>query len=205
MHRSEVRLPLEYVARPRIRRVRTAVTGRDIFEELHSGTGGCAQSRDTETRAKHVVQMLLFGAVVFAFTNLLQSKKISIESQARIRVIDNDRSVVNPQEQFLRLRAIALALRVLRLRVIALALLVLSFAMPLRVALSRRKPEDFERVLIGIFEIECPDSSGILVPLRQRLRSRGCVLDSVLTQPLVRLVDIRNNDRNVLKPTIIAA
>ena len=139
MHRSEVRLPLEYVARPRIRRVRTAVTGRDIFEELHSGTGGCAQSRDTETRAKHVVQMLLFGAVVFAFTNLLQSKKISIESQASFRVADDDRRVVDPQEQFLRLRAIALALRVLRLRAIALALRVLrlrAIALALRVGLA---------------------------------------------------------------------
>ena len=45
VRRNEIRLPLENVTRSRIRRVRTAVAGRHIFEELHSGTRGCALSR----------------------------------------------------------------------------------------------------------------------------------------------------------------
>src|SRR5262249_45355252 len=104
----------------------------------------------------------------------------------------------------LRLRAIALALRVLRLRAIALALRVLRFAMPLRITFADPEPQNLERVLVRIFEVEGFDSSRILVPLGQRLRTIGCVFYLVLSEPLICFVHVRHNERNVLKPTIVA-
>src|SRR5262249_20032626 len=87
---------------------------------------------------------------------------------------------------------------------IALALRVLSFAMPLRITFADREPQNLERVLVRIFEVEGFDSSRILVPLGQRLRTIGCVFYLVLSEPLICFVHVRHNERNVLKPTIVA-
>ncbi len=103
--------------------------------------------------------MLLFDAVVLAFPDLLHPQSVAIEPEARLRVVDDNRRMVDAKKQ---LRAAA---------------------MPFGVAFVRRKREDFERMFIGILEVEGLDSGSILIPLRQRLRTRGCMFDLVLTQP----------------------
>src|SRR6516164_5330505 len=77
--RDEIGLPLEEVTCFGIRGIRASITRCDVFEKLHAGAGRSTQGRDAKTRAKHVIQMLLFDAVVFAFSDLFQSESISIE------------------------------------------------------------------------------------------------------------------------------
>src|SRR5205823_3105038 len=65
--------------------------------------------------------------------------------------------------------------------------------------------KDLDWMSIRIFEIKRRDSTGILVPVRQKLRAGGRVLYSVLTQPGIGPIHIANDDCNVLEPAIIAA
>src|SRR5439155_15760165 len=164
---------MEQVARARIGGIRTSVTRRDIFEELHARPRGCAQGCDSKPGAKDVVQVFLLHPVVLTFSNLLEAEGVSIEPEARPRVADDDRGVIDAEEQVPRV------------------------AMPLCVAFTGREREDLERMLVRILEVECLDSRSILVPLRQRLRPRGCVFNFVLTQPLISLIHIGYDNGNV--------
>lgn len=47
----------------------TAITGREIFEELHARVGYGPQGSNAQTRAKDIVSMFLLCAVVLAFSN----------------------------------------------------------------------------------------------------------------------------------------
>ena len=79
-----------------------------------------------------------------------------------------------------------------------------AWTMPFVQALIRRKLENFQRVTVRILEIEGPDAGGVLIPVRQALRSRGRVLHFVLAQPSVCLIHVADDDRYVLEGTIVA-
>src|SRR5262245_6674158 len=60
-------------------------------------------------------------------------------------------------------------------------------------------------MLIRVFKVERHDAAGVLVPIRQCLRARGCMLDFVRSQPPISAIHVRNNDGDMLKPSIIAS
>ena len=76
---------------------------------------------------------------------------------------------------------------------------------PLRGTFAFREFKNFDRMLVGVFEVERLDTGGILVPVGQSLRPRGSVLDVILAEHLIRLVHVADDDSNVLKPKIVAA
>jgi len=75
-------LPVDQVVCLLLRRVRAAVAWREIFQELHAGSGSRAQRRDAQAGAKHIVEALLFGAVIFAFPCDPEPEDIAVEPQA---------------------------------------------------------------------------------------------------------------------------
>ena len=76
---------------------------------------------------------------------------------------------------------------------------------PLGLALVGRKLEDLECVSVGVLEVEGAEAGGILVLIRQPLRTGGDVLNMVLSQHLIGAIDIADDDGNVLEPAIVAA
>src|SRR5207249_2871778 len=60
-------------------------------------------------------------------------------------------------------------------------------------------------VTVWVFEVEGLDAAGVGVPVRQTLGTGGSVLDLVLAQPLIGTVHVTNDNRDMLKPAIIAA
>src|SRR2546425_11528068 len=80
-----------------------------------------------------------------------------------------------------------------------------SRAVPLRLAFPLRKLQNLQRVTVWVFEVEGLDAAGVGVPVRQALGTGGSVLDLVLAQPLIGAVHVTNDNRNMLKPAIIAA
>lgn len=48
---------------------------------------------------KHVVQVLLLGVVVFALADDLHPERVVIEPQRLVGVADDDRGVIDPEEQ----------------------------------------------------------------------------------------------------------
>jgi hypothetical protein len=76
--------------------------------------------------------------------------------------------------------------------------------LPLGVALSGGKLEDFEMVSVGITEIEGLDAAGVGIPIGQALRPGRGVLHLVLAQDLVGAVHAGDDDRHVLKDAVVA-
>ena len=60
-------------------------------------------------------------------------------------------------------------------------------------------------MVLRVAKVKRFDPGRPLVPLRKSLRGSGDVLDLVLPQVLVSLVHISHDDRDVLKPAIVAA
>lgn len=110
-----------------------------VFQQLNAGTLRGTQRRDTQPRAENVVQMLLFGAVVFALSRNTHPQGVSIEREACIRIADDDGCVVDAEKK------------------------PVPGTMPSGVSLVRRKLQDFEEVAIGIAEIERPDAGRTLL------------------------------------------
>src|SRR5690242_326183 len=65
--------------------------------------------------------------------------------------------------------------------------------------------KDFNRMSVGVLEVEGFDAPRVLVPVGQPLRARGGVLDIVLSQNRVRSIHVADNDGEVLKPKVVAA
>ena len=57
------------------------------------------QRRYTQARAEHVVQVLLLGVVVLAFAGNGHAERVAVERQRRVRVVDDDRRVVDAEKQ----------------------------------------------------------------------------------------------------------
>ena len=131
-------------------------------------------------RAEYAVQVLLLGTVVVARASDAHSQQPAVETQARIRVADDDRRVVDTEKE----------------RVLAL---------PAGIALTSGKLQDFEDVSIGILEVEGSDPSGIRVPVRQPLRRGRGVLHLGGAQAGIGRVHVAHDDGGVLEGVVVAA
>src|SRR4029453_7673788 len=87
------------VVRARIQRRRPAIAGRQVLQELDSGTRLRFEPADTHSRSEHIIEMLLFGAVVFALACKLHFQNILVELQAALRVRYRDRRVIDTQKK----------------------------------------------------------------------------------------------------------
>src|SRR6266850_2254579 len=125
--------------------------------------------------------MLLFGAVVHAFTSESYAEQVAVEFQAVLRARYDDRGVVDAQEKFIVL------------------------LLPARIAFTGRKIDDLEIVAVSVFEIEGADFGGGFVARGDCLGSGGSMADFVSAQLLVGLVHVADDDGDVLKRKIVTA
>src|SRR6266498_5104591 len=132
-------------------------------------------------RAENLIQMFLLGSEIFAFARLAQPKQITIKMQARFRIRDSNRGVIDTEEKLVRL------------------------FLPTRIAFARRKIDDLEIVLVGITKIKCFDSSGGGERCRQRLGPSRDELHFERAQFFKCLVHVAHDNRDMLKPKIVAA
>ena len=124
----------------RVDRHRAAGARREVFEQLDTGAARGAQRGDSQTRAEHIVEALLLDAKVLARARDFQSERISIETEARVGVGDDDRGVIDAEEQ------------------------PIGLAMPLRIALTFGEVEDLEVIAIGIAKVEGGDAARVRIP-----------------------------------------
>src|SRR6266496_1050536 len=122
--------------------------------------------------------MFLLGAVIVRAAGNSKTKLVVVEREAFVRVADDDGCVINAEEKFI------------------------SGLPPLRITLPRRKPDDFQHMVLRVTKIERLDSAGVLVPVWQRLRRGRDVLYLVLEQSRVSFVHVAHDNRDVLKPAV---
>ena len=134
-----------------------------------------------ESGAKHIVQALLLGSVVGAVASHAKPKRVPIEPQARVRIGDDNRRVVDAEKQ------------------------PAFGCLPLRVAFAGGELQDLERMTVGVLEVERLDSARRDVPIREPLRLGRCVLDLVLSEARIGGIHVGDDDRDVLEPAIVAA
>src|SRR6266568_4006051 len=125
--------------------------------------------------------MFLLRPKIFAFARLAQPKQVTIKSQTRLCIRDSNRSMIDTEEE------------------------VIGLFLPTRIAFARRKIDDLEIVLVGITKIKCFDSSGGGERCRQRLGPGRNELHFDSAQFFERLVHIAHDNRDMLKPKIVAA
>jgi hypothetical protein len=115
-----------------VRSRRPSVLRRQVLQKLDPRAEGGAHRRDAEMRAEHVVEMLLLGAKVLALSGNAEPEKIAVETQARLRVTDDDGRMIDSTHG----------------------------GVPFRRALAWRELQDLEIVSIRVAEIERPDIGG---------------------------------------------
>src|SRR2546429_7816264 len=174
-------LPVDEIVRALVGWGGAAVAGAHVFEKFDTGPRRRAQTSDPEPRAGHGVEPLLLGAVVETRAGDPEPQQVAIEAQARVGARDDDRRVVDSEEQS--------SLRPL----------------PLRVTLAGRKLEDFERMVVRIPEIEGADPAGVGVPVREALRRWRHPPHAVRLEHGVGAVHVAYDDRHVLEPAVVAA
>src|SRR5262249_20751834 len=77
--------------------------------------------------------------------------------------------------------------------------------MPPRIPLSRREPQDLQRVTLGILEVKGADPARVRIPVRQPPRRPRSVFHAMLAQPGVSAIHVAHDDRDVLEPAIVAS
>src|SRR5215472_662883 len=152
-----------------------------VFKELEAGAGSNSQAGDAEACTKYVVQMFLFGAVVFTLTGDGETECIAIKFQSRFRITNDHRCVVDSEKK------------------------VAGRSMPFRCALIRRELQNFERMAVRVREIERANAGSRFDVLWKSLWPRRSVLHLVLSQPSVSFVHVACNDGDMLKPAVVAA
>src|SRR6516165_6775716 len=125
--------------------------------------------------------MFLFRAVVFASTGHTESKQVAVELQTGVGVGDGDRGVVDPEKKTIR------------------------GLVPLGISFVGRKLQDFQRMIVRVPEIEGSNSTGILVPIGQKLWTGGRMFDFVAAKNRVGAVHVADDDCDVLEPQVIAS
>ena len=75
-----------------------AITRREILQEFDAGTARCSQATDAQARAGDVVQMLLLGAAIHAFTGEPHAEYVAIKLETVLRVRYHERGVVDAEE-----------------------------------------------------------------------------------------------------------
>jgi len=140
-------LAVQDIIRALVGRKRLAIAGSQVLQQLHSGAGRRPQRCYPQVRSEYVVEVLLLSTVIFAFAGYAHSQQVAVELQTRIRIGYHDRGVIDTQEQLLRT------------------------AMPFLRAFVGGKSEDFQRMSVGIFEVESTYARSILIPIRKTLRA----------------------------------
>ena len=62
-----------------VRRPRSAIARRQIFEKLNAWSRSSAHSGDVQMRSENLVQMFLLGPEIFAFARFAQSEQVAIK------------------------------------------------------------------------------------------------------------------------------
>src|SRR5215469_637895 len=132
-------------------------------------------------RAKHIVKVLLFGAVVVATSRDVQAEHIAIKMQTGLRVHHYDGGMVNTEKQPTVARV------------------------PFGCPLACGKLQHLKIVTIRVTEIKSLDSAGVRVPVWKALRATRCVFHVEAAQACVGCRHIAHDDRDVLKPAVVAA
>src|SRR5215471_10708455 len=101
--------------------------------------------------------MLLFRSVILTCSSDAQSQHIAIKLQTCVGVTDDNRRVIDTEKKTI-------------------------LSLPFRVALAFGKLQDLQPVLVRIAKVESFDPAGILVPVRQPLRTGRGMLDLVLPE-----------------------
>src|SRR5206468_35730 len=83
---QEPGLPVDQVVGLLLRRVRTPVARRQVFEELDARPRRGAQRGDAQAGAEYVVETLLLRSVVLARAGNFHAQAVAIEPQTRLCV-----------------------------------------------------------------------------------------------------------------------
>src|SRR5262249_47962009 len=154
---------------------------RPILQQLDSRPALRPEGRNQDARAQYVVEGVLLGALVFAFSDHLHTHQGAVKAETGFSIPDHDCSVVDPQEQFTR------------------------GAMPLGEALVGRKLKNLEWMTILIFEVEGANAGSVLVPVGKALRTRRSMLNLILAQPCISPIHVTYDDGDVLKGSVITS
>src|SRR6266516_3372125 len=125
--------------------------------------------------------MFLLGSEILAFAGFTKSEQVAKKMQTRLRIRDSNRGMIDAEEE------------------------VIGLFLPTRIAFARRKIDDLEIVLVGIAKIKCFDSSGGGERCRQRLGPSRDELHFERAQFFKCLVHVAHDNRDMLKPKIVAA
>ena len=67
------------VVRVDVRRTRSTISWREIFEKLNTRTRGRTHSGNVQMRSENLIQMFLFSPEIFAFTCFTKPEQVSIK------------------------------------------------------------------------------------------------------------------------------
>jgi len=123
-----------------------AVPRAQVLQKFDSRTGGCTQRGDAEMSSEDVIEVFLFRSKILAFPRHPQAQQSTIKLQATVGVGNGDGRVIDTEKK-----------SIIR-------------TMPFGIAFSFGKPQDFQGVFVGVFEVEGFDAAGVLVPIWQTLR-----------------------------------
>jgi hypothetical protein len=86
------------VVRVDVRRRRSPISRREIFQKLNAGTCVFPHSSNAQMRAKNLIQVLLFGPKIFALACFAHAKQIAIKLETPIRVRNANRCVIDAEK-----------------------------------------------------------------------------------------------------------
>jgi hypothetical protein len=159
----------------RIRR-RASVRWRQIVEQLDPGSGLGAQAGDTHMRVRNGGEPFLLGAGA----GDVQTQAAAIKGRARLGVLRDDGTVVDAEVK-------------------------LVLLLPARLAFAGWELDQLERVAVGIAERNRSDAARVRVRGGQCLRPGGNRRRTLPPHDRISPVDVRDDDREVLKPAAVAA
>jgi len=81
-------------------RVRPAIAGGEVFQQLDPRAARGSQCGDAETRAEDVIEVLLLRAEVFAVPDFFQAELVAIKREAAIGIVDHNRGVIDACKKF---------------------------------------------------------------------------------------------------------
>src|SRR5712672_3296766 len=94
-----LRLPIPNVIALRVRRVGTAIMGREVFEEFDCRTAGAADAGDVQMCAGDIVEMLLLNSIVLTLAGNFETECVPVKLQARLGVANGDGGVIDAKEE----------------------------------------------------------------------------------------------------------
>src|SRR5262249_37566376 len=96
--RHNHRLPMDEVVRMDVRRSRSSITRREIFQKLNAWSGSGAHPGYEQMRSKDLVQMFLLGSEVFALARFAQPKEVLIKLETCVRVRNSNGRMIDAEE-----------------------------------------------------------------------------------------------------------